>query len=323
MLIYIHGPNTFRSQGYLKQTIERFKCERDPQGYNVVRLDGVKDENGKILDALLAAPFLSPKRLIAIDNILSRQDTDLLATLTEYIKNKRLPEDNVIVFWQGEAAGKTKVAKELETLLQKEKWAMEFKPIPKAKLSAWVTQEIEKRGGKISSPAAEYLAEHAGDDMWHLNSLIDQLVAYQKKEIQLSDVQLFVEEKIDNNIFNMVDAIVAGNRKLAFKLLEDRRRKGENDGYLFAMILRQFRILIEMRDLYNRSEQATSDIMAKELGLHPFVARKSLPIMKKFSLDKLKESYNQLQDIDIKTKTGQGDLPLFLDVFVGKSGIII
>lgn len=322
MLIYIHGPDTFRSREYLKQTIERFRRERDPQGYNIVRLDGVKDENGKILDALMATPFLSPKRLIAIDNVLSRKETDLLSMLMEYVKNKRLAEDNVVVFWQGEAAGKTKIAKEFETFLQKEKWAVEFKMIPKAKLVDWIKQQTEKRGGKISAPAAGYLSEHAADDMWRLNSLIDQLAAYASgHEIQLSDVQLFLEEKTDDNIFNMVDAIVAGNRKLAFKLLEDQRRNGEDDGYLFSMVLRQFRILIEMRDLYNRTEQITSDTIAKELSLHPFVVRKSLPMMKKFPFNKLKESYNDLMNIDIKTKTGQGDLSLLLDLFVGKSNI--
>jgi len=36
MIIYIYGEDTFRSHQYLKQQIERFKKERDPQGMNVV-----------------------------------------------------------------------------------------------------------------------------------------------------------------------------------------------------------------------------------------------------------------------------------------------
>ena len=73
-----------------------------------------------------------------------------------------------------------------------------------------------------------------------------------------------------------------------------------------------------MRDLFNRQENITSDTMAKMLDLHPFVVKKSLPFIKKYSLDKLKDIYNQLLEIDIKTKTGLADQSLLIDLFVGK-----
>ena len=156
--------------------------------------------------------------------------------------------------------------------------------------------------------------------MWYLNSLLDQLVAYaEKREITLADAQLFLEEKVDDNIFNMADAAASGNRRLAFKLIQEQRRLGEEEGYLFGMIARQFRILITMRDLFNRQENISSDQMAKMLALHPFVVKKSLPLMKRLSLDKLKQIYDNLLEIDVKTKTGQADQSLLLDLFVGKS----
>ena len=49
MIIYIWGEDTFRSRQYLKKTIEQFKKQRDPQGYNVVILDTKKEESGRVL----------------------------------------------------------------------------------------------------------------------------------------------------------------------------------------------------------------------------------------------------------------------------------
>ena len=319
MLIYIYGEDTYSSRHYLKQQIERFKKERDPQGMNVVFLDGQKEESSRMWNEITSAPFLAEKRMVIIQNILSTKDTDVLESFVEGIKTNKIPEKNVIIFWQGEPVGKTKVAGELSKILAKEKWAKEFVPLVGVAMNSWIKSEVTSRGGNIGSSALSYLTQNVGQDMWHANSLVDQLVAYAGgKEVSLSDVQLFLEEKSDDNIFNMVDAIVAGNQKLAFKLIEDQRRLGQEDGYLFSMILRQFRILISLRDLFNRQESISSDEMAKMLALHPFVVKKSLPLIKRYSLDKLKDIYRQLLEIDIKTKTGLADQSWLIDLFVGK-----
>jgi DNA polymerase-3 subunit delta len=317
MIIYIYGEDTFRSRDFLSQNVERFKKERDPQGMNVVFLDGQKATSSQFWNEITSAPFLAEKKMIVIQNILSTKDTDVLESLIEGVK--KIPEKNIIVFYQSEPMGKSKLAQEVQKLLAKEKWAKEFTALIGAQLSSWIKSEAEQRGGTINQSAVAYLSQNAGKDMWYADSLVDQLVAYAEgKEISLADVQLFLEEKVDDNVFNMVDAVVVGNRKLAFKLIEEQRRLGEEDGLIFGMALRQFRILISMRDLFNRQENITSDTMAKMLDLHPFVVKKSLPFIKKYSLDKLKDIYNQLLEIDIKTKTGLADQSLLIDLFVGK-----
>ncbi len=338
MIIYIYGEDTFRSRVYLKQQVERFKKERDPQGMNVVFLDGQKDGD-RIWSEILATPFLAEKRMIIIQNVLSTKDTGTLESLVEGIKNREIlpilppqnrasaiatrvtigTENNVVIFYQSEPLGKTKICAELAKILAKEKWAMQFENLIGPKLAVWIKEEAAKRGGAVETVAINYLCQNVGQDMWYLNSLLDQLVAYSdKKETTLADVQLFLEEKVDDNIFNMADAVVSGNRKLAFKLVQEQRRLGGEEGYLFGMIARQFRILLTMRDLFNRQENISSDQMAKMLGLHPFVVKKSLPLIKRHSLDKLKQAYDGLLDIDIKTKTGQADQSLLIDLFVGK-----
>ncbi len=319
MLIYIYGEDTFRSRNYLKQQVDRFKKERDPQGLNAIFLDGQKVDTSQLWNEVMAMPFLAEKRMVIIKNILSSKDTDLIESVVEGIKNQKVPEKNIIVFYQDESVGKSKLVQELQKLLAKEKWAKEFTSMAGVQLVDWIKTETVERGGVINLAAAAYLGQNAGKDIWYIDSLISQLVAYAGgKEITLADAQLFLEEKVDDNIFNMVDAIVMGNRKLAFKLIEEQRRLGEEEGLIFGMALRQFRILISIRDLFNRQENITSDTMAKMLDLHPFVVKKSLPFVKKYSLDKLKNIYNQLLEIDIKTKTGQADQSLLIDLFVGK-----
>ncbi len=356
MIIYIYGSDTFRSREYLKDQVTKFKATRDPQGYNTVFLDAAKEEPGRIFSEIVAAPFLAEKRMVVLENILLNKDKNFLGEMIERIRGchaeldsaskfkpekilkqvqddsgkKRddkktnklgIPASNVIVFWQGDEMGKVKEVKELDELLAKEKYAYKFGPLTEAELRGWILGEVKKRGGKINNFAVNYLAQNVGGDMWQLHSLIDQLLAYKNGgEIEQADTQLFLEEKIDDNIFSLVDAIVNGNKKIAFKLLAEQRRLGADEPQIFGAIVWQFRTLISIRDLINREDNLTSDEIARRLGMKPFPVRKSLPMAKRFSLDKLRELYQQLLDIDIKTKTGAGEQGLLLDVFVGRMG---
>lgn len=318
MIIYLYGEDDFRSREQLKKMVGEFKQKRDPQGYNVVFLNCAKIESSKLLGEIVAAPFLAEKRMVVLENILSNNDKELLGEIVARVANQKILESNILIFYQSETFSKIKEVKELDALLKKEKFAQEFKVLSGAELSGWIKKEIEARNGKISTAAINFLAQNCGQDMWHLNGLLDQLVAYSyDKEISLKDTELFLDEKVDDNIFNMVDAIVAGNKGLAFKLLEKQRELGEDEMYLFLMILRQFRILLQLRSAYEENENAKSDDLAKQLGLHPFVVKKSWASVKRYSLPQLKNIYTKLLEIDFKTKTGLAPQALLLDLFVG------
>ncbi len=318
MIIYIFGDDTFRSREFLKKSISEFKVKRDPQGYNTLIFDAQSDDPDKILQDMMALPFLAEKRMIVVQNLLSAKRKDFLERVRELIEGERIPDMNVVIIWQAESPGKLGEANKLHDRLAKGKYTYEFSVMNSAEMTKWIIKEVKERGGSIDKRAATALAVDAGD-VWLLNSLIDQLIAYKNgSEIGSADARLFIDEKIDDNIFNMVDAIISGNKKLAFKLINEQRRLGEEESFLFAMIMRQFKILLQMRDLWEREDGLTSDMMAKKIKVHPFVAKKSMPLVRKFTLADLMRVYDELLEIDVKTKTGLADQAVLIDYFVGK-----
>jgi DNA polymerase-3 subunit delta len=136
------------------------------------------------------------------------------------------------------------------------------------------------------------------------------------RSITIPDVQLFLDEKIDDNVFGMIEAMVSGNKKTAFKLLQQQRRLGEEEGKIFGLFIWQFKIMLQIADILAREPHLTSDIVAKELGIHPFVAKKNFAVAKQYSLAQLEKIYHTLLHIDTKTKTGQAGQGLLLDMFV-------
>jgi len=318
MIIFLYGKDTYRSRQQLKKMVDKFKVDRDPQGFNVVELDCDKDTGANIMQQLLTAPFLAEKKMIVLKNLLSASEhKDFLSELMTRIDGKRLPEENIILFWEGNDTFKTKNAKTLFEKLKKEKFVQSFPEMRGLELSNWVKSEIVSRGGKIEPKALNFLLQNFGNDMWSLSTIIDQLLSYTSQEISLEDVQKFLGEKVDDNIFNLIDFIVGKQKNKVFKMIRKQYENGEDAQFIFAMILRQFRILLELREVYEKQDNMHSADLAKILGIHPFVVTKSMAFVKRYTLNQIKDIYLKLLEIDTKTKTGQGGQSFLLDVFVG------
>ncbi|MBU0661311.1 DNA polymerase III subunit delta [Patescibacteria group bacterium] len=327
MIIFLYGKDTFRSRRQLKKIIEKFKEDRDPQGYNVHVCHAHTTPSADVWEQLFASPFLSEKRLVILEGFLAKGDVDMLERLSVYIEKKELPPSTIVVFWEDGSVYKKKVVKALYVRLQQEPYAQEFALMGPVEVEGWLAAEITSGGAHIDRDALHFLSKNAGDDLWYLQGVIEQCIAHacdrvgERRPISLADVRLFVDQRIDDNIFNLVDAIVAQNVKHAFFMIEEQYRIGKDSLYIFAMLLRQFRILLQMRDLYEREDVSSSKEMAGLLGIHPFVAKKSLSAMRGYTMKRLQEVYTALLQLDIAIKRGGGKPKALLDVFVSQISV--
>ncbi len=318
MIFFLYGDDTFRSRAKKQELVAGFRQKRDATGMNVVSLDCSKEREDRIFEELVAAPFLAEKRLLVLENLLSNKKTKLQKSFLELLEAKKVPDTTILVLWDEGKTFKGDAGK-LFGMLSKEKYAQEFAPLIGKDLGKWILSEVESRQGKIDPKAVDCMITNVKEDTWYMHSLLDQLIAYADGQtIEESHVRVFIAEAVDDNIFNLVDALVAKNSQKVFAMIEEQYRKGEDAQYIFAMILRQFKILLQLADILSRGSRERDDILAKQLGLHPFVLKKSWPLVQKYSLVELKQIYHELLDIDRKTKTGQGDQQLLLDFFVGK-----
>ena len=317
MIIYLYGPDTFRSRRYLHEQVAKFKKARDPGGYNVDVLDAKKESPEKIMGAILAMPFLAERRLVVLENLLASNKKEFLADFAGRLKAGRLPDNTVIIVWQTEAIAKIKEAGELDKLLKKEQYAQEFEQLAGSQLLTWIKQELARLGTSAEPAALDLLVKELFGDVWALQGVLEQLASYAgQRAITTADVSLFIEKKFADAIFSLIDELVAGRPKEALRRLLEQRRFGSEDGYIFLMALRQFRVILAMRDALDRDQRITSDELAKQLKIHPFVAKKSLPIARKFPLPTLSARYRELLEIDRQTKTGPGELPVLLERFI-------
>jgi len=104
-----------------------------------------------------------------------------------------------------------------------------------------------------------------------------------------------------------------GNGKSAQKLLH-RLLENEDPFSLWGMVVRQFRLLIQAREILDG--RGNKDDVARALGVHPFVAEKTTGQAARFTMESLESIYHRLLGIDERVKTSQITLDLALDTLV-------
>jgi DNA polymerase-3 subunit delta len=319
MIIFLYGEDTYRSRQKLKEIVDNFKAKVDVRGESLSVVDAQKATVAQLAEAAGAPSLFARKRMVVIEGLLLNKSDKVRDGAAEHFKRfaKDGADDNVIVFWEGQGAdkiGKTK----LYAFLSKQKFSQEFKPLSNTEATAWVKEEAKRRGGTITNEAALHLSGLFGSDLWQLSHEINKLVHYKAGRggkllvdapgiapIETRDVSELSRGQMDESIFALSDALSARNRARALELLERELRAGVAEGYLMTMIVRQFKILLQVRQALDLG-QSNRKIMSA-LKLHPFVVQKAMNQVRNFSLERLKAILLELIAIDRQVKTGQAD----------------
>ncbi len=322
MIIFLYGEDTYRSSQKLNQIKDKFIKEVDSSGMNLITLNGAKLKFEEFNHQVKASPFLARKRMIIIKNLISdNKSKEIQKEIVDLLNTewKNPQEDNILIFWEAVDHSKTKSKNALWDRLGKEKFAEEFKPLKPIQINSWIEKEIIKRKAKIEKSAVTLLAAMVGNDLWQMSSEIEKLINYcQERPINTTDIENIVKAKFDDNIFNLVDALGNNNKKLALKLMADQFSLESDEMYLLSMLIRQFRILLLTKELSEINPRLGKEKVAQELSLHPFVAQKALWQIKNFTLDKLKQIYRMLLDIDFRIKTSNQKPRLLFDLFIAQ-----
>ncbi len=319
MLILLHGPDTFRSRRHLKKMIEEFKTKRNPSGLNVAIFDAERIEAREILEAMVASPFLAERRLTVVEKLSAPRQKALWDTLHDLIKNKKLPESTVAIFWEEEIK---LTAHPLFGVLAKQKFSQKFEPLSREQLKSWIKEELAPSGLQIESAALIELANYPWDDLWQLVSELGKMSAYfstrDDETIKASELRPFLPEVADDNIFHLMDALLGRRSKEAIRLLHEQWASGEAEGKIFNMLVGQWRNLLRIKDYLALNPGVDSSRLAQALDLHPFVVKKTLAILPGFDFSRLKEIYQELLEADVKSKSGEGNLKSQLELLIAK-----
>jgi DNA polymerase-3 subunit delta len=335
MILFLYGEDNYRLRQKVKEMKEKY-ISASLGDTNLCVLDGKTTKGDDIIRQALAFPFLAKSRLVIVENLLMEGKKEEQEKIGEFLKKN--PETTVLVFLENGVPDKrTSLFKKLS----KEK-TQEFKPLSDSEVKSWIKEEVLHDNGKIESDAMDKLFEYVGADLWRLSNEIRKLTTYkgvsfqtgrrqdlesssgspmssatrlEDDSISVDDIELLVKPQVQSDIFALIDAVASRNVKKALKELHQLLENGQNELYLLTMIVYQYRNMLIAKDLVDRGVSSQYDI-AKQAGLHPFVAGKTLNLVRNYSISELKNIYAELLEYDLKLKTGQIDPKTALDLLV-------
>jgi len=285
--------------------------------------EGAKLKPGEFKLTVDALPFLTPCRLVIVTGLLARfsagdgtlkkasriDDPEVFATA---IKNS--PPSTVIILIESELSRNNPLFKYLADTIE----IHEFPLLDKPKLKEWIGRRVMTAGGVITPVAINLLVQYIGADLWAAAGEIEKLVLYAEgRPITDTDVKALVGYAGEANIFTLVDAIFEARLKTATEALENLKIKGLSASYVLSMISRQWRLVIQYKDLKSRGEKDVE--IRRKLGLlADFVWKKTQDQAAHFTMNRLKDVYRRLLDADLAAKTGRMDEDLAIDLLVAE-----
>lgn len=314
MLIFVYGADTFRSRQKVRELVAAFKKKFDPAGLNVIKTNAADVELGEIISAGSSLGLFATRRLVLVEGLLAlKKPTDEIVRALE-----RQASETVFIALDDLAADKAAahpVTKHFAERPATEVVAYVFNPLAPRELRTWLSAELSRRVMQLEPRALELLLA-LGNDLWNLSSALDKLAAYAAgRPVLARDVELLVRRPVDENIFACMDAVANRDLPQAATQIRAERNAGVEDAQLFTMLIRQFRLLLTVKS-YDETGRTASAAIARELGLHPFVAGKLAAQARGFTVSDLRARFDRLFSLERDIKTGRLTHEAAVDVFL-------
>lgn len=303
----LYGLDTYRSRQKLNAIKAKY-IDASLGDTNLAQLDGATAKADELVRQIGASPFLAPKRLVIIHNLLTQGHKDTQKTITDLLP--KIPKTSVVIFYEESIPDKR------GSLFQKlnlPKISQEFVPLDNNKLTSWIRSKLEQTDTAIAPDALILLIQIVGPDLYRMEQEIDKLSLYSPQKIDKTAVGTLIHQNPTGDIFQLIDAIALGNSSQAIHHIHARINAGDNPLYILSMIVYGFRTLILVEDSLRENPNRTS-----APGVHPYVFKKTCVQIKHFSAEMLHQIYHHLGRLDYECKTGIIEPKLALELFVAK-----
>jgi DNA polymerase-3 subunit delta len=304
---FVYGPDGYLVSQARKKLVQAMEARAGAEVQRItIDLDqGSMDE---VLNLALNLPMFASCQIIIIRGLEKFKDSHL-TRLASYFKNPS--PFTTLIFVGGEMDRRKKIYQ----MLLDSTMAVELDAPKEQELRAWATAKMKAAGCKMDPDAMDFLLEMLGSDSGRLSQEVEKLIllAGEERQISLGRVSESVGFSREHTVFEFLNSVAAQENKKALRLLEEMiSDPGEVPGVL-ALLARQLRQFLQVRELTGRVPPAE---IAKIIGVPIGIIGRLQQQARQFPQKTLDTALFRLGVVDDMTKRSAPDTAVFMEMLV-------
>jgi DNA polymerase-3 subunit delta len=299
----IHGDDHGRIAERRASLRARAEAESGAGGIEVLEGDTATPQAvGLALDAMT---FAIGRRFVVVDGAERWKEADVEAHLVRALGG--LAPDTTVAFFARED-GRAKVPAALTKAVTKaggdvvEQGTVKGRALPK-----WAIGEARRLGIDLDPAAAQLLVAQVGERQQRLLRELEKLSVEHGPGVRLGveDVQDAAADSAQVQVWGLVDALVARDRRRVFRAFLELREQGESLPRLVPLLARRLRDVLAIADRLEAGE-SPAQVKASMKG-SSWAADRRLKEARATDAEALRRALECLADLELQTR-GQGDL---------------
>ncbi len=318
MIYLFHGTDDYRVRQAVREVRERLRAADEMLDTNTSTLDGRELTANELLAHATAVPFLAPRRLVIVEGLIAAlaeiragrrgkkaaadDPLDPWRRAAQALSDATMPETTTLVFVEGEIARNNAAFTVFAPIAK----TVEFALLRKDELPSWIEQRARERGVRLAPRSIAALAQTVGPNLWMMDNELEKLAVYAGGEVvEPETVATIVSVAQETRIWDLTDAVVAGDERKALGAMRALLADGEAPQWILFMIARQFRQLVLVKDLRERGVRAEE--VARSAGVPSFRLSAVGAIASRYSWNALRAMYSRMLEADLNVKRGLSD----------------
>jgi DNA polymerase III subunit delta len=252
----------------------------------------------RIAQAARTLPMMAKRRLILVRDA-DEMKADELAGLMTYVSD---PAPETCLVFVGE---KVDQRMKFFSAFKKHGVLVKLDPLYERQLPDFVRGEARARGVTIAPDALTMIVAEIGAELGQLADAVERLAMFagERKQITADDVDQVVATTRQRSVFELANAVGAGDRAQALAMLSSMLGARESGVRIVAMLARHLRQLWITSELLERTRDKFE--IASALGIPPFFADDIIRQARTLDGERAKRMHAALFEADKKLKSSR------------------
>lgn len=290
----------------IKKRLDKVLKERlgEIDDFNVSKYDLENANLDEAIDDAYALPLGYDRKAVIFDNVTFISKGAKKEDVKKVVELVSVPDDSIDLFFVVRDENVDKKSPIYE-IVEKEGRIYDFVDLSKDDWTKYAKKYFNDREIQIDEDALNELVFRVNGDLNRFINEADKLCLY-KNNIKLVDVVLLVAKPLEDNAFEMSNALLRGDNAIALSIYRDLKMLGSRaTDSLIPLLSNQFRFMSQVFYLYAKGLDV--DEIANELKANRYRVSITLKLRSHLKLSDISNALNNLYDLDLKIKSGQID----------------